>query len=94
MKDEFTPFDDYEQELIDAIENDKFEIVPLSEEELSRFREAAENTGRKDQRMNIRMSSADMNKLKAKALEVGIPYQTLVSSILHKYVNDKLHEAS
>jgi len=38
--------------------------------------------------MNIRMSSVDMNKLKAKALQVGIPYQTLVSSVLHKYVNN------
>ena len=88
MKDKFTPFDDYEKELIESIANDEFEIVHLSPEELNKFKIAASNTGKKDQRMNIRMSSVDMNKLKAKALQVGIPYQTLVSSVLHKYVNN------
>ena len=88
MKDEFTPFDDYEKELIESIANDELEIVHLSTEELNKFKIAASNTGKKDQRMNIRMSSVDMNKLKAKALQVGIPYQTLVSSVLHKYVNN------
>ncbi len=94
MNDEFTPLDDYEQDLIASIENDEFEIVTLTEQELVRFKTAADNTGKKDQRMNIRMSSADISKLKAKALEEGIPYQTLVSSVLHKYVNNRLHEAS
>lgn len=91
MKNEFDPIDEYEKELIKSIENDEFEISPLSTEELTRFKTAAANTGRKDQRMNIRMSSVDMQKLKAKALEEGIPYQTLVSSILHKFVNNQLH---
>ncbi len=94
MNDEFTPLDDYEQDLIASIENDEFEIVTLTEQELVRFKTAADNTGIKDQRMNIRMSSADISKLKAKALEEGIPYQTLVSSVLNKYVNNRLHEAS
>lgn len=46
----------------------------------------------KDKRMNIRISSRDLNQLKAKALEEGIPYQTLVSSVLHKYLIGKLKE--
>jgi predicted DNA binding CopG/RHH family protein len=46
----------------------------------------------KDQRMNIRITKRDLDKLKAKALENGMPYQTLVSSILHKYVTGKIKE--
>lgn len=84
MKDEHTPLDEYEKELIDSIKNDDFEIVHLTAAERAQFQAAAANTGKKDQRMNIRMSSTDMNKLKARALQEGIPYQTLVSSILHK----------
>ena len=93
MKDEFAPLDDYEKDLIESLENDEFEILPLTIEEQERFIAAAANTGKKDQRMNIRMSLIDINKLKAKALGEGMPYQTLVSSILHKYVNNQLHEA-
>ena len=93
MKDEFVPLDDYEKDLIESLENDEFEILPLTIEERERFIAAAANTGKKDQRMNIRMSQIDINKLKSKALSEGMPYQTLVSSILHKYVNNQLHEA-
>ena len=92
MKNEFEPMDNYEKELIESIENDEFAITPLSPDEIERFKAIAANTGRKDQRMNIRMSSVDLQKLKARALEEGIPYQTLVSSILHKFVNNQLHE--
>jgi len=48
----------------------------------------------KDQRMNIRIAKRDMDKLKAKALENGMPYQTLVSSIIHKYLTGKFKEDS
>ena len=54
------------------------------------FRSAAIKTNAKDQRMNIRMTRQDILSLKARALEEGMPYQTLVSSILHKYVLWKL----
>jgi len=47
---------------------------------------------KKDQRMRIRISGTDLDRLKAKALEEGMPYQTLVTSILHKYVQGKLKE--
>jgi hypothetical protein len=46
--------------------------------ELQRFSQIARNTLRKDQRMNIRISKADLNRIKARAVEEGIPYQTLV----------------
>ncbi len=47
-------------------------------------------TGAKDQRINIRLSSADLRALRARALQEGIPYQTLISSVLHKYVSGSL----
>ena len=56
------------------------------------FKMAAKNTLLKDQRMNIRIAQRDLEGLKTKALEEGMPYQTLVSSVLHKYVTGKLIE--
>jgi predicted DNA binding CopG/RHH family protein len=82
----FNPFDDEEKVLMEAIEND--DLIPIENE--TEFKEkillAAQNTGKKDQRMNIRMSKTDMDRLKTKALQEGMPYQTLVSSVLHKYL--------
>ncbi len=82
----FSPLDDEEKVLMEAIEND--ELIPIENEtELKeKILLAAQNTGKKDQRMNIRMSKTDMDRLKAKALQEGMPYQTLVSSVLHKYL--------
>ena len=50
--------------------------------------------GLKDQRINIRLSSADLQALRVKALQEGIPYQTLISSVLHKYVSGSLLDRS
>ena len=57
---------------------------------LERYRKAARNTARKDTRVNIRISSHDLELLQARALREGIPYQTLMASILHKYVHGTL----
>ena len=59
---------------------------------LSELQEAAKATGLKDQRINIRLSSADLQALRTRALQEGIPYQTLISSVLHKYVSGTLPE--
>lgn len=56
------------------------------------LQETAAKTMLKNQRMNIRIAKRDLDRLKAKALEEGLPYQTLVSSILHKYLTGKLKE--
>ena len=53
---------------------------------LDRYRQAARNTARKDKRVNIRISSQDLELLHARALRKGISYQTLMASVLHKYV--------
>ena len=56
-------------------------------------RAAAKATMLKDQRMNIRIAKRDLEFLKAKALEKGMPYQSLVSSVLHKYITGRLVES-
>ncbi len=60
--------------------------------ETKRLQRYARNSMRKDKRINIRMSSKDLQLLQARALEEGLPYQTLISSILHKYVSRSLLE--
>lgn len=79
-----------EREILDAIENDQWELVKPKKTELGYYAEIARNTFRKDQRMNIRISRADLNRIKAKAAEEGVPYQTLVASIIHKYASGSL----
>lgn len=60
--------------------------------ELQRLRAAARATAIKDKRVNIRLSSIDLLGIQAKALEEGMPYQTLIASVLHKYVTGQLSE--
>jgi len=79
--------DKEEQEILDAIESGEWQLVTPKKPELERYAQIARNTFRKDQRMNIRISKTDLNRIKAKATEEGLPYQTLVSSIIHKYVS-------
>jgi predicted DNA binding CopG/RHH family protein len=57
---------------------------------LSQLQETAKATGLKDQRINIRLSSGDLQAIRTRALQEGIPYQTLISSVLHKYVSGTL----
>lgn len=88
---EFIP-DKEEKEILEAIDNDEFVPARNRKKILTDLQRAAQEMSRKNKRMNIRMSERDMELLKAKALEEGIPYQSLVSSILHKYVTGKLQE--
>jgi len=85
--------DKEERQILDAIESGKWELVKSKKTELEHYARAARNTLRKDQRMNIRISRADLNRLKTRAAEEGIPYQTLVASVLHKYVSGNLRAA-
>ncbi len=87
-----TIIDKDEKELINSIENDEWVPVKNAAELKKIFKKAARTTSIKDQRMNIRIAKRDIQSLKAKALEEGMPYQTLVSSILHKYITGKLTE--
>ena len=83
--------DSYELEVLEAYESGKLKPI-ASKAELKRMRSAARATAIKDKRVNIRLSSADLHDIQAKALAEGMPYQTLIASVLHKYVSGKLAE--
>jgi predicted DNA binding CopG/RHH family protein len=83
---------DDEKELFESVEKEEWSSVENLSGEIAVAREAAEATYGKDQRMNIRISSRDMSGLKVRAREEGIPYQTLVSSIIHRYLTGRLVE--
>ena len=80
-----------EEEILDAIEAGEFKSV-LTPKRKKYLQSVAEETFKKDKRINIRISSRDLESLQRRALEEGIPYQTLVSSVLHKYVSGGLHD--
>lgn len=84
--------DKEEQELVQSVEAGEWRTVPAREGELKRFQEYARATFRKDQRVNIRISGKDLEAIKKRASIEGIPYQTLISSVLHKYVSGRLKE--
>ena len=83
-----------EKEILDSFE--KGEWVPVTD--LSKRRkelaEYARNTLRKDKRLNIRISERDLTELQRKAVKEGLPYQTYVSSIIHKFINGTLIEGT
>ena len=85
-------YDKEEKELIDSIENDEWQSISNLQEEIKKSKEYVNATLKKDQRMNIRITKKDIDALKVKAVKEGIPYQTLVSSIIHKYLSGKLIE--
>jgi predicted DNA binding CopG/RHH family protein len=84
---------DEEQKELDeielALENGTLESIADFEEEKKRLQQIARNTLNKTRNINIRLSERDLYKLKAKAIEEGMPYQTLASSILHKATAEK-----
>ncbi len=82
--------DKEEQELLDSIENDEWVSVDNLQLKIKEHQEIAKNTLKKDKRINIRLSSFDLEALKTNAVEMGMPYQTLVSSILHQYISGRL----
>ena len=85
-------FDTEEQDILDAFETGRLQRAENVEKELESHRAIAAATFKKDARINIRLSSKDLRALQARALKEGIPYQTLVSSILHKFVDGQLIE--
>jgi predicted DNA binding CopG/RHH family protein len=81
-----------ERELLRSVESGEWRSVPQMDSELKRYREYARATFKKDRRVNIRISSQDLDALQKRAFREGIPYQTLISSILHKYVSGRMKE--
>ena len=83
--------DKYEKEVLAAYEAGVLKPV-ATKDELARIREAARATAIKDQRINIRLSAGDLRDIQVKALQEGMPYQTLIASVLHKYATGRLAE--
>jgi len=81
-----------EKEIMETIEAGKWSPVKDLKAYKKHLQEAARKTILKNQRMNIRISKKDLDELKAKAIAEGMPYQTLVSSVLHKYLTGKLKD--
>ncbi len=82
----------YEKELLESYERGEWKTVKSSKKEIKQHQRYARNTLKKNKRVNIRISSKDLEDVQIRALEEGIPYQTLIASIIHKFVNGKLKE--
>ncbi len=85
-------FDKEEKELIASIEKGEWRSISKLQREIEKSKKIAKATLRKDQRMNIRISKKDLDALKVKAIEEGIPYQTLLSRLIHKYLSGSFIE--
>jgi predicted DNA binding CopG/RHH family protein len=80
-----------EKKLLDSVESGDYEST-LTDARKKELEGAATNTFKKDKRINIRISNRDLIAIQSRASEEGIPYQTLVSSIIHKYVSGSLQD--
>ncbi len=80
-----------EKDLLNAVEAGEFESV-LTDARKKELEAIASNTFKKDKRINVRISNRDLVAVQSRASEEGIPYQTLVSSIIHKYISGSLQD--
>lgn len=80
-----------EKELLDSVEAGNYESV-LTESRRKELKSIAQNTFKKDKRINIRISNRDLMAIQSRASEEGMPYQTLVSSVIHKYISGSLQD--
>ncbi len=85
-------FDKEEQAIFDSVEAGEWKPVEDMEARRKTYSEIAKATFRKDSRVNIRLPKRDVTAIQVKAMEEGIPYQTMMASILHKYVTGRLVE--
>jgi predicted DNA binding CopG/RHH family protein len=84
--------DALESDILNAYEKGELKSTSPSRTRLAKFKAAATATFIKDRRINIRLSSPDLMDIQARALEEGIPYQTFIASVLHKYAAGRLFE--
>jgi predicted DNA binding CopG/RHH family protein len=85
-------FDKEEKDILESYERGEWRPINNPKTEIKKLREYARNTLQKDKRINIRMSSKDLDQVQVIAAQEGIPYQTMISSIIHKYVSGYLIE--
>ncbi len=83
-------YDEEEKNIIDAYESGKMKLSTPSKKELENIKMIAKKTFKKDKRITIRLYDHDYKGIQKKALEMGIPYQALISGIIHRYVEGEL----
>lgn len=81
-----------EKDLLESVERGEWKSVGRQKRTRSRYARYAKATFRKDRRLNIRLSSKDLEAIQKRALAEGLPYQTLIASLLHKYAAGRLKE--
>ena len=81
-----------ERDILERFERDEIRPAPDAEREIDLARQAARNTFNKTRRVNLRMTERDFNLAHSRAREEGLPYQTLLSSVIHKYLSGRLTE--
>src|SRR3990167_6971829 len=82
--------DDDEKKIVKDFEEDNFVSVDNLGEEMALAKQAASNFMKRDSRINIRISAADLNMVRRIAVQEGLPYQTLLASVIHKFVTGRL----
>ena len=90
----FDPIDEEEKDLMESIEKGEWIPVKNIKKEKEKAIMAARDTLKKDKRINLRLSQKDYHQIQIKAIEEGLPYQTFISSIIHKYLNGSLSPKS
>jgi predicted DNA binding CopG/RHH family protein len=83
-------YDKEEKVILDAHESGRLKISMPSKKEIEHIKRAAKNTFKKDKRITIRLYDHDYKGIQKKAMEMGIPYQTLISGIVHRYIEGEL----
>jgi predicted DNA binding CopG/RHH family protein len=84
--------DQEEQEILEAFESEKIQPLSDANEQMKQHREYAAATFKKDKRINIRLASRDLTIIQQMAISEGIPYQTFIASILHKFADGRYTE--
>ncbi|MCK4917093.1 MAG: hypothetical protein KAS51_02620 [Candidatus Omnitrophica bacterium] len=83
-------YDKEEKYILDALESGKLQLSKPSKMEIEAIKTAADNTFKKDRRITIRLYDHDLIGIQKKAMEMGIPYQTLISGLIHRYIEGEL----
>ncbi|MBU1121429.1 MAG: hypothetical protein ABIH71_06245 [Candidatus Omnitrophota bacterium] len=79
-----------EKYILDALESGKMKLASPSKKEIEAIKTVADNTFKKDSRITIRLYAHDFMGIQKKAMEMGIPYQTLISGLIHRYIEGDL----
>jgi len=84
--------DSEEREILASYERGEWRPVKTGRSEIAKLQQYARNTLQKNKRINIRLAERDLVGIQTKAIEEGLPYQTLISSVLHKYLSGRFTE--